>query len=212
MTGFFLTFEGGEGAGKSTQTRLLAERLRQQGHRVVVTREPGGAPGAEALREFLLFSGHELSLRAEIFAMFAARADHVDTLIRPALERGDIVLCDRFTDSTEAYQAWGRGEANPDMLRLVNALQDQIGRSPDLTLMLEVPREVALERLAARGGRTDRFEASTEAFHERVRRGFGDIGRRNPHRCVSIDATGAPDVVAEAVFATVAGALASRRV
>jgi len=208
VPGFFLSFEGGEGAGKTTQIRRLADALTAAGHDVLVTREPGGSPGAEALREFLLFGQHDLSPRAEILAMFAARADHVDTVIAPALAAGKIVLCDRFTDSTEAYQGYGRAAGDAAVLGLIAALQAQIGLAPDLTLVLTVPRDIARQRVAARGGREDRFETSAEAFHDRVAAGFAAIAVRDAHRCAVIDASAAVDAVAAAIAQAVAGALA----
>ena len=143
MTGLFITLEGGEGAGKSTQARLLAEWLRAQGHDVDLTREPGGTPGAEALRELLLFGGHGLCARAEVMAHFAARADHVEQRIAPMLARGGVVICDRFTDSTEAYQGYGLSHGDPAMLGLIATLRGLIPVAPDLTFMLEVPPAVA---------------------------------------------------------------------
>jgi len=207
VSGFFLTFEGGEGAGKTTQIRALATSLAAQGRDVVVTREPGGSAGAEALREFLLFGQHDLSARSEIFAMFAARADHVDRVIAPALAAGKIVLCDRFTDSTEAYQGYGRASGDAGLLALVAALQAQIGLSPSLTLLLTVPRDIARVRVASRGGREDRFETSAEEFHARVAKGFVAIAAREPERCTTIDASLPIDEVAARVSAVVTEAL-----
>ncbi|WP_323991007.1 dTMP kinase [Nguyenibacter sp. L1] len=188
MPGLFITFEGGEGAGKSTQVRHLAAHLGAAGYDVVCTREPGGTPGAEALRDFLLFGGHDLSLRAEILGHFAARFDHVDRLVRPALRRGAIVLCDRFVDSTLAYQGYGQGHADPDILDLIATLTAQLGLMPDLTLVLAVPRARALERLRARGGAADRYESADESFHGRVADGFAAAIRAQPGRCLPVPA------------------------
>ncbi|ACI49829.1 dTMP kinase [Gluconacetobacter diazotrophicus PA1 5] len=196
MAGLFITFEGGEGAGKSTQAQRLEAHLRAAGREVVRTREPGGTPGAEALRQLLLFGGHDLSLRAEILAHFAARCDHVDQLIRPALARGAVVICDRFIDSTLAYQGYGLGRADPGILHLIAVLGAQVGLAPDLTLVLMLERAGALARLRARGGPADRYEAADEAFHARVADGFDTIARAEAGRCVTIAADRPVDVVA----------------
>jgi len=188
--GMFITLEGGEGAGKSTQCRLLADFLRGTEREVVLTREPGGSPGAEALREVLLFGKASFSPRAEIMAMFAARQDHVDRVIGPALARGAVVVCDRFTDSTRAYQGYGRAGEDAAVLGLINDLERLLGVVPHLTLLLTVPRDVARARLLARGGRADRFEAADEAFHERLDAGFAAIARRESGRVVTCDAGG----------------------
>lgn len=180
--GLFVTLEGSEGVGKSTQLRLLQSALASLGYDVLTTREPGGSAGAEDLRQLLLFGKNPLSLRAEILTHFAARADHLDQMILPALDQGQIVICDRFTDSTLAYQGYGRAEGNPDVLDLIARLQNQIGRSPDMTFLLEVPRNVARLRLAARGAPVDRYEQSDEAFHARVSAGFREIACNNPER------------------------------
>jgi dTMP kinase len=196
VAGLFITFEGGEGAGKSTQVQCLEAHLRAAGRDVVRTREPGGTPGAEALRQFLLFGGHDLSLRAEIMAHFAARCDHVDRLIRPARARGAIVLCDRFVDSTMAYQGYGSGGADPGILHLITVLGAQMGLVPDLTLVLGLDRAGALHRLRARGGPVDRYEAADEAFHARVAAGFDTIARAEAARCVMIAADRSVDAIA----------------
>ncbi|MBY4641262.1 dTMP kinase [Gluconacetobacter entanii] len=201
MAGMFITFEGGEGAGKSTQVRLLQQHLATivPSGRVVMTREPGGTPGAEAIRDLLLFGKHDLSLRAETLMHFSARYDHVDHLIRPALEAGKIVISDRFTDSTEAYQGYGRGAGDHDILALIASLRQQTGVVPDLTFILDIPRTVARERLRARGNRPDRYEAATEAFHARVAEGFAAIARHEPDRCITLDATLPPDILARVI-------------
>ncbi|MFT8517111.1 dTMP kinase [Acetobacter persici] len=180
--GLFVTLEGSEGVGKSTQLRLLQSALASLGHDVLTTREPGGSPGAEDLRQLLLFGKNPLSLRAEILTHFAARADHLDNMITPALARGQIVVCDRFTDSTMAYQGYGRAEGDPDVLDLIARLQNQLGQDPDVTFLLEAPRNVARLRLAARGAPVDRYEQSDEAFHARVSAGFREIARQNTGR------------------------------
>lgn len=180
--GAFITLEGGEGAGKSTQLRLVGEALRVLGHDVLITREPGGSPGAEDLRQLLLFGNNPLSLRAEILAHFAARYDHVDRVILPALQAGRIVLCDRFTDSTLAYQGYGRAGGNADILRLIHSLTDMLALPPDRTFLLDVPRDVARERLAARAGQPDRYEQADEEFHARVAEGFAVVALHGPDR------------------------------
>lgn len=194
--GLFITLEGGEGVGKSTQLKLLQAALLSAGVDIVTTREPGGSPGAEELRQVLLFGKHPLSLRAEILTHFAARYDHVDQVITPALEAGKVVVCDRFTDSTLAYQGYGRAEGNPDVLRLISRLQEQLGRDPDMTFLLEAPRDVARLRLAARGAPVDRYELSDEGFHARVLAGFQEIARQDTGRVRRISTDGlSPEAV-----------------
>ncbi|MCG4260298.1 dTMP kinase [Acetobacter senegalensis] len=194
--GLFITLEGGEGVGKSTQLKLLQAALLSAGVDVVTTREPGGSPGAEELRQVLLFGKHPLSLRAEILTHFAARYDHVDQVITPALEAGKVVVCDRFTDSTLAYQGYGRAQGNPDVLRLISRLQEQLGRDPDMTFLLEAPRDVARLRLAARGAPVDRYELSDEGFHARVLAGFQEIARQDTGRVRRISTDGlSPEAV-----------------
>lgn len=195
--GFFISFEGGEGAGKSTQIRRLAERLQAAGHDVVVTREPGGSPGAEAIRELLVNGAADRwSPVTETLLMYAARRDHVERVIRPALSRGAIVLCDRFADSTRAYQGAG-GDAPAS---LIASLEDHVlgGTVPDLTLILDLPAEIGLQRADARGGAA-RFESKGLAFHERLRAGYLEIARREPERCVVIEANAEIDAVTAAI-------------
>ncbi|WP_395371625.1 dTMP kinase [Komagataeibacter diospyri] len=205
MSGLFITFEGGEGVGKSTQARLLADYLRGRGLDVDLTREPGGTPGAEALRDFLLFGGHDLSSRAEVMAHFAARADHVDRRIAPALAAGKVVICDRFTDSTEAYQGHGLGNGDPVLLDMIARLRALVPAVPDLTLVLQVPPAIAAARMAERANdRTDRYEALDTAFHARVAVGFDMIARRDATRCRRIDASAAMDAVKDDIRTVVA--------
>ncbi|GAB6966187.1 dTMP kinase [Komagataeibacter kakiaceti JCM 25156] len=200
MAGLFITFEGGEGAGKSTQARLLAQFLAMQGHDVDLTREPGGTPGAEALRDFLLFGGHDLSARAEVLAHFAARADHVERRIQPARARGRIVICDRFIDSTEAYQGYGLSHGDPALLDMIGRLRALIPVVPDLTFVLQVPPDIAQARMGQRANaRTDRYEALDPAFHARVAEGFDHIARRDAARCHRVDASGPMDSVQQAI-------------
>jgi dTMP kinase len=198
MAGKFITFEGGEGAGKSTQVRRLAAYLTDRGHEAVVTREPGGTPIAESIRDFIL-SGKAKALGAESEAVLfaAARADHVDKVIRPALARGAWVLCDRFIDSTRVYQGSGEG-VDPMLLRALERVA--VGDTqPDLTFILDVPAEVGTQRMNGRIGLPDRFESDGLERHELRRQAYLDIARREPERCVVIDAVGAEDDVAVAI-------------
>jgi len=202
--GRFVTFEGIEGVGKSTQIRIAADHLRSRGLEVVVTREPGGTPLAEALRRMVLEPQAEvLDGVSELLLMFAARSIHLANLIEPALTRGAWVLCDRFTDATEAYQGGGRGVD----VRHVHALEEiaQRGRRPDLTLLLDAPVEVAAGRARSRGGQADRFEAERADFFERVRAAYLAILAREPGRVRLVDATRSVDEVAAAVAAEVDG-------
>ena len=188
--GRFITFEGGEGVGKSTQIARLAEHLRANGFEVVMTREPGGTPHAEQLREVLLsgrFAGLGALAEAALFA--AARIDHVDSLIAPALARGAFVLCDRFMDSTRAYQG-ARCGVDPAAVALLERAAIGAAR-PDLTLILDLPPAEGLARAAARrnhGEQPDRFEAEADAFHDGLRQAFLDIAAHEPERCSVIDA------------------------
>lgn len=204
-SGRLITFEGGEGAGKSTQLRRLARRLEQAGLAVTVTREPGGTPAAEAIRDFVLSGrARDLGHDAEAILFAAARADHVDRLIRPALTRGEWVLCDRFIDSTRAYQ----GSAGVDA-RLIRALERvAVGDCmPDLTLVLDLPVESGLARMAARargeGGGPDRFEQDGAGVHQRRREAFLAIAREEPERCVVIDAGQSEEAVAAAIWTAI---------
>ncbi|MBB5745797.1 dTMP kinase [Brevundimonas variabilis] len=200
--GRFITFEGGEGAGKSTQVRRLVEDLRASGIDVVQTREPGGSTGAEAIRA-LVVSGEadRWSARTEALLMFASRSDHLEKTIRPALQAGSWVVCDRFADSSRAYQGAGGG-AEP---AFIEALERAVvgADQPDLTLILDLPVAVGLERALGRGQTDTRFESKGLAFHQRLRDGFGEIARRFPERCRMIDATGSPDDVYSRVRAVV---------
>jgi dTMP kinase len=202
--GRFITFEGGEGSGKSTQIKTLAERLDGAELRTIVTREPGGSPGAEIIRHLLLSGmGKLLGPEAETLLFAAARDDHVHAVIKPALDQGIWVLCDRFFDSTRAYQ--GRlGKVDPGVL---NAMQRvTIGDlKPDLTIILDVPVEVGMQRAAARRGTgaPDRFEAEDVKFHEGLRDAYRQIAADEPQRCVLIDANAAPGVVAARIWTAV---------
>jgi dTMP kinase len=202
--GQFITFEGGEGSGKSTQIKTLAERLNGAELRTIVTREPGGSPGAEIIRHLLLSGmGKLLGPEAETLLFAAARDDHVHAVIKPALDQGIWVLCDRFFDSTRAYQG-GLGKVEP---KILNAIQRvTIGDlKPDLTIILDVPVEIGMQRAAARRGdrAPDRFEAEDVKFHEGLRDAYRQIAAAEPQRCVLIDANAAPGVVAARVWTAV---------
>ncbi len=184
--GRFITFEGGEGVGKTTQIELLAEALRQRKFNVATTREPGGSPGAEAIRELLLSGAVERwDGESEALLMVAARRDHLVATIWPALAAGRIVLCDRFADSTEAYQGFGRGVARARLAELHRLAAGDF--APDLTFVLDLPAAEGLARAARRGAVT-RFERMPLDMHERLRQGFLEIARRETARCVVIDA------------------------
>lgn len=202
--GLFVTFEGGEGSGKTTQIARLAERLRKAGHAVTATREPGGSVGADALREILLSGAAEAlgnDMEAILFA--AARIDHIDTLIRPALARGEIVLCDRFLDSTRVYQ----GETASGDPAFLDTLEDATlnGIRPDLTLILDLPARIGLDRARSRRGgeAADRFERQDPGIHERRRQAFLRIAERESGRCRTVDASAGPDAVAERIWQVV---------
>ena len=200
--GRFITFEGGEGAGKSTQANLLAEWLSQQGIAVRVTREPGGSPHAETLRQFLL-NGRVAPFgpEAEALVFAIARADHLAETIRPALRAGHWVVCDRFLDSTWAYQ--GSAGAAPNVLARLDDIAVGEDR-PDLTLILDLAPALGLERLRQRRSALDRFEADAVELHEARRRAFLAIAAREPSRCAVVDAEGGEREVAEAIRNVVA--------
>lgn len=200
--GRFITLEGGEGVGKSTQAGILTDHLQSLGIEVLRTREPGGSENAEAVRD-LVVKGEagRWSPVAETLLMYAARADHLERLIRPALERGAWVICDRFADSTRAYQGAGGGVA-PAVIEGIDAAvvgADQ----PDLTLVFDLPVEIGLDRAFGRDMFEARFESKGQAFHQRLREHFLAIAKAEPRRCAIIDAAGEPPVVAEAVWAAV---------
>jgi dTMP kinase len=200
--GRFITLEGGEGAGKSTQIRRLAEQLERAGIAVLTTREPGGAAAAEEVRR-LLVEGEPGRWQpvSEALLHYAARAEHVARTIRPALDAGTWVVCDRFADSTMAYQGYGHCLGRAAILALDRVVLR--GFKPDLTLVLDLPVAAGLARAAGRGG-ADRYERMGRAFHERVRRGFRDIVRRAPRRCVLVSAAGEPEVVASRLWRALA--------
>ncbi|MBN8807405.1 MAG: dTMP kinase [Sphingomonas sp.] len=205
--GRFLSIEGGEGAGKSTQIRLLADRLRAAGVEVLTTREPGGSPGAEAIRELLMHGAIERwSAHSEALLFAAARADHVEKTIRPAIGAGTWVLCDRFIDSSRAYQGVAGGIDDAAVLALHGF--GSRGLLPDRTLVLEVSPEVGAERAAQRdGAAADRFAARGRAFHDDVAAAFRRFAKAEPDRVRLVDAGGSVDAVAEAVWDAVADLL-----
>lgn len=186
MTGLFITLEGPEGAGKSTNREYLAERLREQGVDVLLTREPGGTPLAERIRELLLDPSDEpMAADAELLLVFAARAQHLQQVIRPALAKGRVVLCDRFTDATYAYQGGGRGLSIERIAQLEQFVQGEL--RPDLTLIFDLPVEIGLARAAARG-RLDRFEQEGRGFFEAVRQAYLQRAEQAPQRYRVLDA------------------------
>jgi len=202
IRGRFITLEGGEGAGKSTQARLLAEHLRELGHECVVTREPGGSPVAESLREVILSgAAAPLGPSAETVLFAAARIDHVVQTILPALARGAFVVCDRFTDSTRVYQG-AMGKVDPSLIRTLEEIATAQCR-PDLTLILDLPAQTGLARAAARRNQqaADRYEAEGLAFHEGLRTAFLQIAESEPARCRVVDAVRPPEEVAQAILA-----------
>jgi dTMP kinase len=204
MRGKFITFEGGEGTGKSTQAKALAARLKTFGLSVTLTREPGGSPGAEVIRHVIL-SGAAKPLGADAEAMLfaAAREDHIAHTIKPALARGAWVICDRFADSTRVYQGV-LGHVDPRLIKRLEKIT--VGdNKPDLTIILDTPAETGLARAHARrgDGKADRFESEDIAFHERLRDAYRQLLIDEPDRCVLIDASGSPEQVTERVWAVV---------
>lgn len=201
-TGRFITFEGGEGGGKSTQLRLLAQRLGERGGEVVATREPGGSSGAEAIRDLLVRGeADRWSAMTETLLMYAARRDHLERVIKPALDRGAWVLCDRFADSTRAYQGAAGGTDPAFIAALETYVLGEI--RPDLTLILDLPPEAGLARAASRAGAETRFESKGAAFHSRLRQAFLDIARAEPDRCRVIDATQTLEAVSADIWAAI---------
>jgi len=187
--GKFITIEGGEGTGKSTQVRLLAKGLEAAGIDVLVTREPGGAPGAEEIRTLLVTGGTgRWSPMTEALLHYAARREHLDKTVLPALEAGRWVISDRFTDSTMAYQGYGHGLGRETVGTLHRLVVGDF--APDLTLILDMPVELGLSRAGNRAGGEDRYERMDKTFHERLRQGFKEIADRDRRRCVAIMATG----------------------
>ena len=202
--GYFIAFEGGEGAGKSTQEALLAQSLLEAGHAVVRTREPGGTPAAEQIRHIVLSPEFEgLDPRAEALLFAAARGEHVARIVRPAIERGYVVICDRYLDSSVAYQGYGR-DLGPEHVRALSlwATHDLV---PDLTIVLDVSPEVGLSRLS----NPDRLEAEPLAYHETVRAAFLTIAAQDPGRYLVLDALGEVETIAAAILERVTADLAA---
>lgn len=200
--GRFITFEGGEGAGKSTQAARLAARLRARGIESVLTREPGGSPLAEQIRGAILSGAvAPLGPAAEAIMFSAARIDHLERTIRPALARGKWVICDRFADSTRAYQG-ALGNLDPRFMRELERVTIGATR-PDLTIVIDVPAATGLARARARSATVDRFEAEGQGFHDALRLAFLDIAAEEPKRCAVVDGAAAPDAVEEAIWSAV---------
>lgn len=207
MSGRFLVLEGIEGVGKTTQLAVARDHLRSRCSELVVTREPGGTPLAERIRELVLTPGAErLPASAELALMFAARAVHLGTLIEPALARGAWVLCDRFTDASYAYQGAGRGLGDEPVAALERLVQGT--RRPDLVVVLDAPVEVALARMHARRGASDRFESERGEFFERARRCYLERARAAPGRYAVLDASGGVDQVSDALRQALDSAIA----
>ena len=207
--GLFISFEGGDGAGKSSQIGRLADELRRRGKTVRVTREPGGTDGAELIRKLLVEGAAEKwSPITEALMMYAARADHLERIIRPALMRGEVVITDRFADSTMAYQGIA-GALGEEKVRILHQLV--VGDDdPDLTIILDIPTALGLARAGGRGAEESRFESKGGSFQERVRQAFLRIAHDNPERCVVIDASPDEPMVFKSVAAAVEKALQFR--
>lgn len=201
-SGRFITFEGGEGSGKTTQIKLLADKLNEQGQDVIITREPGGTAEAEKIRSLLVNrDGGDWTPLAEVLLLFAARSMHVEKLIKPALTAGKTVICDRFTDSTRAYQSYGHGLP----IETVESINKTTlnGFEPEVTFILDLPVETGLARAGKRltedASKEDRFEKLKTDFHERLRQGYLDIAKKNPKRCMVINADDSVEAVAAAI-------------
>jgi len=203
VAGRFITLEGGEGSGKSTQVKRLAAALEKCGIAALMTREPGGSPGAEEIRALLVQGAPgRWDPLSETLLLYAARADHVRRVIGPALVKDTWVISDRFTDSTYAYQGAGRGVPRETIRRIDSVVLDDF--KPDFTLVLDLDVETGLKRADGRGGAETRFENFDREFHERLRQAFIEIAKRHPDRCALIDASGTEDEVAAAIWAAVA--------
>jgi dTMP kinase len=194
----FITFEGGEAAGKSTQIKFLQEMLESKGISVFVTREPGGNESAEKIREFLLHGDlGDLDGLTEVLLLSAARREHIIKTILPKLEAGTWVLCDRFVDSTYGYQGYAMGQDLKFLWTLYEGISQ--GLEPDVTFIMDVPLDVSLQRLKDRGNPVDRYEARGADFHQRVREGFLSIAEGDPKRCVVVDGTKSLDTVKQVI-------------
>lgn len=205
MTGLFLSFEGIDGSGKSTQARLLAEALRGEGREVVLTREPGGSPGAEEIRRLVLEGAADRwSTETELLLFTAARRDHLEKTIRPALARGAVVICDRFADSTRIYQGLTRGDLRETVDRLHTLV---IGTEPDLTFLIDIDATEGLARATARPGKELRFEGMGLTLQEKARAGFLALAAAQPARFRVISGARAPEVIAAEVWALAMAAL-----
>lgn len=203
MTGHFISLEGGDGSGKSTQQKRLVAALKKRGISVLATREPGGSKGAEEIRALVLTGAPgRWDALTETLLMFAARSDNVAKAIKPALAEGKWVVCDRFTDSTYAYQGAGGGLARETIRRMETLVLHDF--RPELTLVLDLPVETGLKRTGGRAHKETRFEKKGAAFQDRLRRAFLEIARRDPARCVVIDASQDEKTVAEAIWNAVA--------
>lgn len=205
--GFFITFEGGEGGGKSTQVKQLASVLKEKNYDVVLTREPGGAPGAEAIRQLLLTGDvNRWDGMTEVLLLYAARRDHVVNTVKPAMAAGKVVISDRFADSTMAYQGYGHGIERQAITELHHAVLGDF--KPHLTLILDLPVELGLKRALSRPDMAklaaeDRYERMGLPFHERLRAGFLDIAKADPNRCKVIDASQSIEAIHTAVLQAV---------
>ncbi|MEO8558536.1 MAG: dTMP kinase [Rhodospirillales bacterium] len=209
MTGHFITIEGGEGAGKSTQLRLLADWLHQRGIAVTTTREPGGSLGAEAIRKLLVEGAIDRwDAMTEALLHFAARRDHLTKTVWPALQRGEWVISDRFADSTMAYQGYGHGLGRSAIERLYAVAVGDF--KPDLTLILDIPVEFGLQRALARSGAETRYEKMDVQFHHRLRHGFLEIAHGEPNRCKLIDAQGSLEQVQDKIREAISAILGVR--
>lgn len=197
--GLFITFEGADGCGKTTQMKLLAKYLEKQGHDVLLTREPGGKGLGEKVREILLNYDGEVSDRCESFLFLADRAQNIDIIVNPAVEAGKIVLCDRHTDSTVAYQGYGRG-LDLDRINLLNSIAVN-GRRPDLTFVFDIDTETSMQRV---GKEKDRMESAGIEFHNRVREGYLKIAQQEPERIIVIDASKSIEEIHEKVLNQIA--------
>lgn len=199
--GQFITFDGIDGAGKTTQINRLAEQLRKVGKTVYITREPGGTALSEKIRELLLSTENRMSPTTELLLMFAARAEHIEAVLRPKVENGEWVICSRFSDATMAYQGYARG-VNLDKIKTIAEVVHG-DFNPDLSLFLDLPAEVAAARRIERGEAVDRFEAEDIAFMKAVRQGYLSIAKAQPKRCKVIDATENIEQMAKAIWQAV---------